>query len=115
MSRTLAKGVTTEQPKLHTITLNVYTEDGDYVVDCVEFGTVGQGSNLEEAIQDWSEATQIYLGHHPNLEAAFAPRPHDSLIDGVREIERAYSRRLGEEVEPSDVRLVKTLTLPFYA
>ncbi len=114
MSDTMTKEVTKTGIQRRSLTLNIYNEGGDYIVDCIQFGTVGQGATVEDALSDWSEATDIYLSRLPDLDAAFAITDRTSLIDGVREMEEAYAERIGQPVEPTDIRFVSTLTLPFY-
>ena len=40
-------------------------EEDMYIAKCPETGTVGQGSSLEEAINDLKEATSLYLEEFP--------------------------------------------------
>ncbi len=114
MVGTRTKGMAKTEVQRHSLTLNIYEEDGNIIVDCVQFGTAGQGATLAEALSDWAEATDIYLNRLPDLDAALATTHRTSLVDGVREMEEAYSERIGQPVEPTDIRFVKTLTLPFY-
>jgi predicted RNase H-like HicB family nuclease len=113
VARTMIEDIGEGQAAQRSITLNIYSEDGDYILECIEFGTVGQGSTLEDALADWAEATEIYLERRPDLSAALVISHRPSLVEGVRELERAYSERIGEPVEPSDIRLIRTISLPF--
>ena len=49
---------------------NVFTavlrkEDDLYVAECPEVGTVSQGENIEEAVANLKEATELYLEEFP--------------------------------------------------
>lgn len=50
-----------EQVKKYTFNALLCKEDDMYVVECVEFGTVSQGSTIEEAIENIKEATELYI------------------------------------------------------
>lgn len=44
----------------------VLHQEGDlYVANCPEVGTVSQGKNVEEAIANLKEATELYLEEFP--------------------------------------------------
>lgn len=42
----------------------VHKEGEIYVADCPELGTVSQGSNIEEAIANLKEASELFLEEH---------------------------------------------------
>jgi predicted RNase H-like HicB family nuclease len=44
-----------------TFTAVLHKERDLYVAECPEVGTVSQGSNLEEAIANLKEATELYM------------------------------------------------------
>ena len=44
-----------------TFTAVLHKEDGLYVADCPEVGTVSQGKTVEEAVANLREATELYL------------------------------------------------------
>ena len=46
---------------VRTFTAIVYKEDGLYVAECPEVGTVSQGPSVEEAVANLKEATELYL------------------------------------------------------
>ena len=95
------------------LTLNIYREDDDYIIDCLEFGTVGQGATIDEALADWAEATRL-PGQPPRPGRCFANADHNpQLIDGVRELEQAYAERIGQPVVATDIQLIRTISLPF--
>jgi predicted RNase H-like HicB family nuclease len=48
-----------------TFSAEIHREDGWYVADCVELGTVSQGKTVEEAIANLTEATELYLEEFP--------------------------------------------------
>ena len=50
------------------LTAVLYKEDDIYVAECPEVGTVSQGENIEEAITNLKEATQLYLEEFPLKE-----------------------------------------------
>jgi predicted RNase H-like HicB family nuclease len=43
----------------------IYREDNWYVAECPEVGTVSQGENIEVAIANLKEATELYLEEFP--------------------------------------------------
>jgi len=47
------------------LTAVLHKEDDMYVAECPEVGTVSQGENIEEAIANLKEATQLYLKEFP--------------------------------------------------
>jgi predicted RNase H-like HicB family nuclease len=47
----------------------VHKEADLYVAECPEVGTVSQGKNIEEAVANLQEASQLYLEE-------FCPAPH---------------------------------------
>jgi len=52
----------------------VHREEAWYVAECPEVGVVSQGKNLEEAIANLKEATELYL------EEFLPPPPQCALI-----------------------------------
>jgi predicted RNase H-like HicB family nuclease len=48
-----------------TLTAVIHREENWYVAECPEVGTVSQGTTIEEAIQNLSEATEVYLEEFP--------------------------------------------------
>jgi predicted RNase H-like HicB family nuclease len=48
-----------------TFTAVLHKEDGLYVAECPEVGTVSQGSTVEEAVANLKEATELYLEEFP--------------------------------------------------
>ena len=48
-----------------TLTAVIHREEDWYVAECPEAGTVSQGATIEEAIQNLSEATELYLEEFP--------------------------------------------------
>jgi predicted RNase H-like HicB family nuclease len=57
-----------------TFTAVVHKEDDFYVAECIEVGTASQGSSIEEAVANLSEATELYLD-----EFSYKPSPHPLL------------------------------------
>jgi predicted RNase H-like HicB family nuclease len=55
-----------------TLSALLHFEEGLYVAECPEVGTVSQGSTIEEAIANLKEATELYLEEFP---ANDTPRP----------------------------------------
>ncbi len=52
------------------MTVNLFTaiihkEDNIYVAQCPEIGTASQGKNVEEAVANLKEATELYLEEFP--------------------------------------------------
>ena len=53
---------------MQTFTAVLHKEDGMYVVDCPEVGTVSQGKTIDEAVSNLKEATELYLEEFPIKE-----------------------------------------------
>ena len=53
------------RPLAKTFTAIVCKEDKLYVAECPEIGTVSQGENIEEAVLNLKEATELYLEEFP--------------------------------------------------
>jgi predicted RNase H-like HicB family nuclease len=54
--------------KMQTFTAVIHKEEDMYVAECPEVGTVSQGENIEEAINNLKEATELYLYEFPLKE-----------------------------------------------
>lgn len=54
-----------------TFTAIIHKEEEFYVAECPEVGTVSQGENIEEAIANLKEATELYLEEFPLPEYSF--------------------------------------------
>ena len=48
-----------------TLTAVLHKEDDLYVAECPEVGTVSQGYTVEEAIDNLTEATELFLEEFP--------------------------------------------------
>jgi predicted RNase H-like HicB family nuclease len=48
-----------------TFSVVLHKEDDMYVAECPEVGTISQGDNIEEAIANLREATEIYFEEFP--------------------------------------------------
>ncbi|MGH9395719.1 MAG: type II toxin-antitoxin system HicB family antitoxin [Terriglobia bacterium] len=44
-----------------TFTAILHKEEGLYVAECPEVGTVSQGATIEEAVSNLKEATELYI------------------------------------------------------
>jgi len=53
---------------VRTFTAVLHREQGTYVAECPEVGTVSQGDSIEEAIANLKEATELYLEEFPLSE-----------------------------------------------
>jgi len=53
-----------------TFTAVLHKEADLYVAECPEVGTVSQGHNIEEAIANLKEATELYLEEFPLPETS---------------------------------------------
>ena len=53
---------------MQTFTAVIHKEEDMYVAECPEVGTVSQGENIEEAINNLKEATELYLDEFPLKE-----------------------------------------------
>jgi len=51
-----------------TLTVILHKEDDMYIAECVEVGTVDQGSTIEEAINNLREATRLFLEECPSID-----------------------------------------------
>jgi predicted RNase H-like HicB family nuclease len=47
--------------KIEALTAVLHKEEGLYVAECPEVGTVSQGYSVEEAVANLKEATELYL------------------------------------------------------
>lgn len=50
---------------IRTFAAVLHKEDDLYVAECPEVGTVSQGYNIEDAIANLKEATELYLEEFP--------------------------------------------------
>ena len=50
---------------VRTLTEVIYKEEDLYVAECPEVGTASQGYNIEEAIANLKEGTELYLEEFP--------------------------------------------------
>jgi len=48
-----------------TFSAVLHKEEGLYVAECPEVGTVSQGYTIEEALANLKEATELYLEEFP--------------------------------------------------
>ncbi len=55
---------------IRVFTAVLHKEDDLYVAECPEVGTVSQGYNIEEAISNLREATELYLEEFPLPEGS---------------------------------------------
>lgn len=53
---------------MRNLTAILHKEEDMYVAECPEVGTVSQGKNIEEAINNLKEATELYLEEFPLKE-----------------------------------------------
>ena len=51
--------------KMETFTAVIKKEENIYVAECPEVGTVSQGKDMDEAIENLKEATELYLEEFP--------------------------------------------------
>jgi predicted RNase H-like HicB family nuclease len=52
-----------------TFTAVIHREEDLYVAQCPEVGTVSQGKNVEDAVANLKEATELYLEEFPMPKA----------------------------------------------
>ncbi len=50
---------------VRTFTAILHKEEDIYVAECLEVGTVSQGYDIEEALANLKEATELYLEEFP--------------------------------------------------
>lgn len=53
---------------MRMFTAVLHEEDGMYVAECPEVGTVSQGNTVEVAVNNLKEATELYLEEFPLKE-----------------------------------------------
>lgn len=53
-----------------TLTAVLHKEDDLFVAECPEVGTVSQGVDIEDAIRNLQEATELYLEEFPMEQPA---------------------------------------------
>ena len=53
---------------METFTAVIHKEEGMYVAECPEVGTVSQGKDIDEAVENLKEATELYLEEFPLKE-----------------------------------------------
>lgn len=51
--------------KRDTFTAVIHKEENLYVAECPEIGTFSQGRNIEDALSNLKEATELYLEEFP--------------------------------------------------
>ncbi|OQW87782.1 MAG: HicB family protein [Thiotrichaceae bacterium IS1] len=51
--------------KTRTLTVVLHQKDNLYVAHCPEVGTVSQGTTIETAVANLTEATELYLEEFP--------------------------------------------------
>ncbi len=62
----------------------IHKEDDLYVAQCPEVGTVSQGRTIEEAVQNLKEATELYLGEFPLVEASTPLLTTFEVVEGAK-------------------------------
>ena len=53
---------------MQTFTAVLHKEEEMYIAECPEVGTVSQGKNIDEALSNLKEATELYLEEFPIKE-----------------------------------------------
>ena len=53
---------------MQSFTAVLHKEGDMYVAECPEVGTVSQGKNIDEAVSNLKEATELYLEEFPVKE-----------------------------------------------
>lgn len=53
---------------MQSFTAVLHKEEDMYVAECAEVGTVSQGKNIDEAVSNLKEATELYLEEFPVKE-----------------------------------------------
>ncbi|RAM53083.1 MAG: type II toxin-antitoxin system HicB family antitoxin [Hapalosiphonaceae cyanobacterium JJU2] len=56
--------------KTRSFTVIIYKEEGMYIAECPEVGTVDQGETIEQAVAGVKEATRLYLEEFPLPETS---------------------------------------------
>ena len=46
----------------------IHQEDGVFIAECPEVGTVSEGETLDEALDNLKEATELYLEEFPSFQ-----------------------------------------------
>ncbi len=50
---------------IHMFTAVIHEEEGIFVAECPEVGSVSQGKSVSEALQNLKEATELFLEEFP--------------------------------------------------
>lgn len=58
---------------IEIFTAVIHKEDDIYVAQCPEIGTISQGYNIDEAIANLKEATELYLEEFPEYKKITRP------------------------------------------
>jgi predicted RNase H-like HicB family nuclease len=53
-----------------TLSAVIHLEDGLYVAECPEIGTVSQAVTIEQALANLKEATELFLEEHDGTRSA---------------------------------------------
>ena len=53
--------------QLFHATIDVDPEDGSFVAECLEVGTVGRGATRDEALSEVQQGTEVYLQEYPGI------------------------------------------------
>jgi predicted RNase H-like HicB family nuclease len=109
MATTATKDVRGGSPEQRKFTARIYRGEQWYVAECLELGTVSQGKTVQAALDNLLEATELYLEEFPEAANETIEQTID-LVEGVRELEQAYSELIGEPIEPSSIYPVGTTT-----
>jgi len=56
---------------MSSFTAVIFEEDGCYIAECPEVGTVSQGRTIEKALENLKEATALYLEEFPVEKKGF--------------------------------------------
>ncbi len=73
-----------------TFTAVLHMEEGMYVAECPEVGTVSQGKSIEEAVKNLKKATELYMEECPFREngkpimTVFEVAKHGDIEKAVR-------------------------------
>jgi predicted RNase H-like HicB family nuclease len=57
----------------HTLTAVLHKEGDLFVAECPEVGTVSQGVDIDDALHNLREATELYLEEFPPMEQPARP------------------------------------------
>ncbi len=89
MAQAIERGAQGSSLSAHNLTAEVYRENDQYVAECIELGSMGQGDTAEEAIESLKDSVISYLQAFPDALSHSKPRA-TTYTEDARAMEQAY-------------------------